>query len=302
VAPPLAVRRHRLAVDAPASGLVVEVDPARMTQVLSNILANAAKYTDPQGQLRIVARADARPEGRGDVRPEGRGDVREAVIEVSDTGVGIDPALLPRVFELFTQEAQTFDRSRGGLGLGLAIARTFVALHGGSIDAHSEGQGKGSRFTIRLPLVAAGARAGAPAPASPAALLLGEHTHPAGARRVLVVDDNVDAAEMLGELAELRGHTVRRAGDGPAALRVLEEFVPDVALLDLGLPVMDGYELAQRIRQLPGLAGIRLIAVTGYGQQSARDQTRAAGFDRHLVKPLQIQDVIQAIEGEPEPA
>jgi PAS domain S-box-containing protein len=285
VAPLLEERRHRLAVDAPPSGLVVDADPARMTQVLSNILANAAKYTDPQGELRIVARADA----------------GEVVLEISDTGAGIDPALLPRVFELFTQEAQTFDRSRGGLGLGLAIARTFVALHGGSIDAHSEGQGKGSRFTIHLPLAAAGAGAGAREPAPAPAALLGEHASPVGARRVLVVDDNADAAEMLAELAELRGHTVRRAGDGPAALRVLEEFVPDVALLDLGLPVMDGYELAQRIRQLPGLAGIRLIAVTGYGQASARAQTRAAGFDRHLVKPLQIQDVIQAIEGEPEP-
>jgi PAS domain S-box-containing protein len=280
VAPLVEERRHRLVVDAPASGLVVEVEPARMVQVLSNILVNAAKYTDPEGTLRIAARADA----------------GHSVIEISDTGVGIDPALLPRVFELFTQEAQSFDRSRGGLGLGLAIAHMFVALHGGSIQAHSEGKAKGSRFTIRLPLAAPGARVRE----ETAAPRLAERATPAGARRVLVVDDNADAAEMLAELAELRGHVVRLAGDGPAALRVLEEFVPDVALLDLGLPVMDGYELARRIRRLPGLGGIRLIAVTGYGQQSARDQTRAAGFDRHLVKPLQIQDVIQAIEGEPE--
>ena len=279
VSPLLQERGHRLTVEVAATGLNVDVDATRMSQVFANILTNAAKYTDPHGEIRVAARAEG-------------GDV---VIDISDDGVGIDPPLLRRIFDLFTQEAQSFDRSRGGLGLGLAIARTLVDLHGGTITAHSEGRGCGSRFTVRLPRASAGASArtqGSPSISGLAGLA------GVAAKRVLVVDDNRDAAEMIADLAEQRGHVVRRADDGPDALRVLQEFTPEVALLDLGLPLMDGYELAQRIRQIPRLSAIRLVAVTGYGQPDDRARSSAAGFDAHLVKPVPIEDVIRAIEAD----
>jgi PAS domain S-box-containing protein len=276
VSPLIEERRHRLTVDVAAASFVVDVDAARMEQVFANILANAAKYTDPEGRIEIAARAEG----------------GEVVVDVSDSGIGIDPPLLRRIFDVFTQEPQSSERSRGGLGLGLAIARMLVDLHGGTMTAHSGGKGQGSRFIVRLPRVADGLSAagdGRPASSAPTGR---------GARRVLVVDDNRDAAETLAMLIEQRGHTVRQAGDGPEALRILEELTPDVALLDLGLPVMDGYELARQIRKIPRLSGTRMVAVTGYGQPSDRDRSRAAGFDLHLVKPVQIEDVVRAIEGD----
>ncbi|HEU0030331.1 MAG TPA: ATP-binding protein [Kofleriaceae bacterium] len=271
IGPLVAERQHRVGVDVPTSGLEIDADATRMAQVLGNVIANAAKYTDPGGTIEIAAYRDD-------------GDV---VITVRDNGVGIEPEVLPHVFDLFTQEPQNVERSRGGLGLGLSIARTFVTLHGGTIEAHSAGKGQGSTFTIRLP-------AAASAPIAESAG--GGLDVPTRVRRVLVVDDNRDAAEMLTLLAEHRGHLARRASDGPSALRLLEEFVPDVALLDLGLPQMDGFELAQRIRQQPRLARVRLVAVTGHGHPTDRDRSRAAGFDAHLVKPLQVNEIIEAIE------
>jgi PAS domain S-box-containing protein len=264
--PLLEERRHHLERDVPPSGLVVDGDPARLTQVLANILSNAAKYTDPGGRVRISA---ARSGG-------------QATVRVSDSGAGIAPELLPVVFDLFVQGGRTIDRSQGGMGLGLAIVKSLVVLHGGSVSATSRGVGQGSEFVVTLPLVAADApvvrAAGTiPPPVAPA-------TQP---RSVLVVDDNRDAAELIAEALTAAGHEVRTAFDGPAALAISEEFDPDVVFLDIGLPVMDGYEVARRIRAHDGKR-TTLVAITGYGQEADRKRALAAGFDRHLVKPVPI--------------
>ena len=264
--PLLEQRAHALDVDVPREGLAVEGDPVRLAQVASNLLTNAAKYTESGGRVSVRA---AREDG-------------QVVLRVRDTGVGISPELLPRVFDSFVQGGQSLDRSHGGLGLGLTIVRSLVSLHGGSVSAHSDGPGQGSEFAVRLPAAAPGV-----------ADACGRHAGEAGTPRVdglrvLVVDDNADAAEMLAEALSLHGHETRVAHDGPAALRICQEFRPAVALLDIGLPVMDGYELAGRLRSLAGMEDVRLIAVTGYGQDTDRDRSRAAGFHSHLVKPLDL--------------
>jgi CheY-like chemotaxis protein len=191
--------------------------------------------------------------------------------------------MLPRVFDLFVQEGQSLDRSQGGLGLGLAIVKSLVRLHGGTVTASSEGPGRGSCFTARLPLVAA------QPPLSPSVSVVRPPTHqPASGRRVLIVDDNRDAAELLSEFVALRGYQVVVAYDGPSALQMVEEFVPHLALLDIGLPVMSGYELARRLKERSALRDTKLVAVTGYGQETDRSQSSVAGFDDHLVKPLDL--------------
>ena len=217
----------------------------------------------------------------------------EVVLSVRDTGIGISPEVLPRIFDLFVQERQALDRSEGGLGIGLTIVRSLIERHGGTVAARSDGPGKGSEFIIRLPLTQ---RADAdvdppPAPHAAAAAAPG-----AGAVRILVVDDNEDGAEMLAAVLDSRGYDTRVAHDASAALSVAAAFAPDVAFLDLGLPVMDGYELAAHLRELPGLAGVRLVAVTGYGQESDRRRTRDAGFDRHLVKPVDLDAIDAALK------
>ena len=270
--PLLEQRNHTLKVDVPRRGLRVDGDATRLSQVISNLLTNAAKYTPPNGVVTVCAAHVA----------------DDVVLSVRDTGIGISSEVLPRIFDLFVQERQALDRSQGGLGIGLAIVRSLIERHGGSVSARSDGPGKGSEFMIRLPLDGR-ADAGAEAkPALPAAAAPGP-----GAVRILVVDDNQDGAEMLAEALIGKGYDTRVAHDAPAALRVAAEFLPDFALLDLGLPVMDGYELAAHLRELPGLAGLRLIAVTGYGQASDRRRTRDAGFHGHLVKPVDI-DAIDA--------
>ena len=262
-------RRHRLSLDV-EEGLFVEGDARRLAQVLSNLLNNAAKYTPDGGVLRLRASRDA--------------DV--VTISVLDDGTGIDADLLPRVFDLFTQATQTSDRAKGGLGLGLAIVKSLVELHGGSVFAKSEGPGKGSEFVIHLPA------SGPPAERGAAPTRKGDRT--SSGKRVLIVDDNEDAAWLLTELLRAVGHEVEMALDGPAALGLLDGFVPDAALLDIGLPVMDGFELARRIRaRFPSML---LVAVTGYGQADDRAATRAAGFDAHLVKPVDIDDVTRVLE------
>jgi signal transduction histidine kinase/response regulator RpfG family c-di-GMP phosphodiesterase len=273
--PLLEQRRHELAIEVERSGLVVEVDPTRLTQVIANLLINAAKYTEPAGRVWIAARRE--------------GDL--IALHVRDSGLGISPGMLPRVFDLFVQEAQASDRPQGGLGLGLAIVKSLITMHGGSVAAQSEGLGRGSTFTIRLPAAHAVRASDAPAAleAAPAP--------PTRTLRVLIVDDNLDAAEMLAEWVQLLGYEVRVAPDGPTALELVREYCPDTALLDLGLPVMDGYELARRLRAQPGLAGIKLIAATGYGQESDRARTAQAGFDLHFVKPLDLQLLTQALAG-----
>jgi PAS domain S-box-containing protein len=263
-------RQHTLKVNVPRRGLRVSGDMTRLSQVVSNLLTNAAKYTPPKGTITLRAHHH-------------KDD--EVELSVRDTGIGISPEVLPRVFDLFVQERQALDRSEGGLGIGLTIVRSLVERHGGSVSAHSNGLAKGSEFIVRLPLesgTAAGDEMRLPMPAATQA------SRASGIVRILVVDDNEDAAEMLAGVLIGKGYDTRVAHDAPEALSVAAEFSPDVALLDLGLPVMDGYELAANLRELPGLAGLRLVALTGYGQESDLRRTREAGFDGHLVKPVDI--------------
>jgi CheY-like chemotaxis protein len=217
-------------------------------------------------------------------------DAGHVVLQVRDTGIGIAPDMLPRVFDLFVQEGQTLARSRGGLGLGLAIVRSLVTLHGGTVSADSEGPGCGSTFTIRLPQAALEAPlpAAGPCGAGPVAAAPGQV-------RVLVVDDNADAAELLAELLTDLGFETTHVHDAPEALVRAAQFRPDVALVDIGLPVMDGYELARRLSADPHLQGLRLVAVTGYGQHQDRQRSAEAGFHAHLVKPVDPEQLRQAL-------
>jgi PAS domain S-box-containing protein len=269
-------RRHTLRVAVPAAGLAVDADEVRLAQVVANLLMNAAKYTEPGGLV--------------EVRAESHGD--EAVLTVEDSGVGIAPDLLPHIFDLFVQGERSIDRSQGGLGLGLAIVKSLTELHGGRVEAHSDGPGRGRRFLERLPLAS-----GVPKPSETA----GEAGAFSGAvrRRILVVDDNRDAAEMLADLLSLAGHETHVAEDGPSALALAAKIAPEVALLDIGLPVMDGHELAMRLRQ-QSRRPLLLIAVTGYGQREDRERARAAGFDDHLVKPIDIEALRARIERGPD--
>jgi PAS domain S-box-containing protein len=271
--PLLERRQHHLQV-AVAPGLRVQGDPVRLAQVLANVLNNAAKYTQDGGHIEI--------------RGERDGDA--VVLTVRDDGMGIAREMLPRVFDLFAQETQALDRSQGGLGLGLAIVRSLVSLHGGTVSAHSEGLGKGSLFTIRLPALTEAPQTSARSPR----LMPGAATE--DALLVLVVDDNADALELLAETLEVVGYRTLRATDGPAALALVAKARPAIALLDIGLPAMDGYELARRLHATPGLEQLKLIAVTGYGQPSDRERSAAAGFAEHLVKPVSLPTVQAAIE------
>jgi PAS domain S-box-containing protein len=268
-------REHQFEVDvAPEDdGLWVDGDEARLVQIVSNLLVNAAKYTEPRGHITLSARICA-------------GQVE---IAVQDDGVGIEPDLLPHVFELFVQGLQGVERSRGGLGLGLTLVRTLVALHGGTVEAHSVGRGHGSTFTVSLPLVD-GAHKSSP-PAAPRAA----RAAPRARRRILIVDDNEDACMLLADALEAADHDVRTALDPKTAIVIAHEFQPEVAILDIGLPDMDGYELAARLREkLPG-AKVHMIALTGYGQESDRTRSANAGFAAHFVKPVDIQRLSDSI-------
>jgi PAS domain S-box-containing protein len=248
----------------------VRGDPVRLAQVFSNLLINAAKFTPIDGRVSLQLGADA----------------GMAVIRVQDTGRGIGPELLPRVFDLFVQGQQGIDRRSGGLGLGLTIVKSLVEMHGGTVRVDSEGAGLGSCFTVSLPLVD-----NAPVQASrPAPLEAG-----APGSRLLVVDDNTDAAESLADLLRMLGYEVRTAGHAQAALGLLDSFVPELGLLDIGLPDIDGYELAARLRADPRCQGLRLVALTGYGRENDRARALAAGFDEHLVKPVAIERLVQVV-------
>jgi len=263
-------RRQHLTIDVPHSGMRVDGDPVRLAQVVANLLTNAARYTPPGGAI--------------SVRAVHAGD--SVAIIVKDNGVGIEADMLPRVFELFVQGQRGTDRAEGGLGLGLTLARSLVAMHGGTLVARSAGAGAGSEFEIVLPSTSSSSAT----PKAPA-----RSARPVLPRRVLVVDDNTDAAEMLTDVLRAAGHVVAVANDGPAALALAAGFDPDVALLDIGLPVMDGHELAKQLRAAPGTARCRLIALTGYGQESDRSRSNAAGFEAHIVKPVVIADLLQTI-------
>jgi signal transduction histidine kinase/CheY-like chemotaxis protein len=273
--PLLEERSHTLTVNIPASGLAVEGDSARLSQVVSNLLTNAAKYTPAAGKVSVSA-----------VQENG-----EVVLRVLDSGIGIPPEVLPRVFDLFVQAPQAIDRANGGLGLGLTIVRSLVERHRGRIAVYSEGPGRGSEFVVRLPIAASAGR-----PRLDSVRVDLPRLPVPGAGRILIVDDNGDAAEMLSEVLRTRGYDTRVAHDGPKALEIAAGFLPTAAFLDIGLPVMDGFELAARLRELPGLDDIRLIAVTGYGQPADRERTALAGFDYHIVKPVDF-ELLQQVVG-----
>lgn len=277
--PMLAGRHQSLTLSLPQHPLKVDGDATRLAQVVNNLLSNAIKYTPEGGAITISVAHAARHAGD------------TAVLEVSDNGIGIDADLLPHVFELFEQGKRALDRTQGGLGVGLTLVQRLVQLHGGEVVASSGGSGQGSRFRITLPCLG---DADDPLPAEPGAQRL---PTAAVARRILVVDDNVDVVETTTMLLSLSGHQVRSAKDGLQALHVANEFVPDVVLLDIGLPLMDGYEVARRLRQTPQTAGALLIALTGYGQQGDRQRGKDAGFDGHMLKPVDPHALARMIAG-----
>jgi CheY-like chemotaxis protein len=251
----------------------VNADPTRLAQVIGNLLNNAAKFTETGGRIRLsVSR-----------------ELNAGVVRVRDEGIGIAADMLPRIFELFTQAERTLDRSQGGLGIGLTLVRHLVELHGGSVQAFSDGVGRGSEFVVRLP---------AAAQLGPSPRFVGGRRPGAGtSRRILVVDDNVDAAESLAKLLRISGHEVNTTYTGLTVADAVAEHRPNVILLDIGLPGLDGYEAARRLRAAPGGERLLLIALTGYGQESDRQRSREAGFDHHLVKPLDFAAFESLLEG-----
>jgi two-component system CheB/CheR fusion protein len=257
-------RGHALTVALPAEPIHLEADAARLEQAVANLLANAAKYTDPGGTVTVSAEREG----------------EHAVIRVRDNGIGIAPDVLPQVFDLFAQGERTLDRAQGGLGIGLTLVRRIVELHGGSVEAKSAGIRRGAEFVIRMRALPPGDDAAAvkvlPAPR--------EH-HPA---RVLMVEDNPDAAESLVMILELLGHHVRVVHDGAVALDAARANVPDIMLVDIGLPGMNGYEVARAVRADPHLKQVVLVALTGYGRPDDKAAAMAAGFDYHLVKPVDL--------------
>jgi PAS domain S-box-containing protein len=267
-------RQHEVSVALPPSPLFVEADPVRVEQVLTNVLANAAKYTDPGGRISIsVERAGG-----------------DAEIRVRDSGIGISEEMLPRVFEMFEQGRRDLARTAGGLGIGLSIVKSLTELHGGTVVAASAGVGRGSEFTVRLPLACEEKPGEAAAPVPIAA-----GGAPVARRRILVVDDNADAAESFAEILRELGHEVRVANDGPTAITMSADSHADIIFLDIGLPGMDGYQVAREIRKRR--IDTQLIALTGYGHESARAQSREAGFSQHLVKPPALEKIIGVLEG-----
>jgi len=277
--PLLDARRHKLTVQVPPDPLVVEGDVTRLAEAVGNLLNNAAKYTEERGSVTVRVEPHA-------------STVR---ISVTDTGLGIPPELLPSVFEMFTQIDHTLHRSQGGLGIGLALVRELAEMHGGRVEGHSEGLGKGSSFVLTLPLrpdLAAAAAAARGAAAEP-----GRAGEPGLPCRVLVVDDNRDAAQSLAAMLRLSGGEVETAHDGVQALRIAERFRPTLVLLDIGMPGMSGFEVARKIRARPWGASVRLVAQTGWGQDEDRQRARDAGFDVHLIKPVDYAALMELMTG-----
>ena len=257
-------RRHRLHLSMPGRDLPVSGDPTRLTQIVVNLLNNAAKYTPEGGEITLA------------VREEGA----NVIVSIRDTGVGIAPEFLGKVFDLFTQGERTLDRSEGGLGIGLTLVRRLIEMHGGTVTALSEGVGEGSEFFIRLPLLAT----------TPSQEDTGtgstETASGSSNVRVLVVDDNVDAATSMMMFLKIWGYDARIAHNGIAALEIAEIYRPHIVLLDIGLPLMNGYDVAERMRKIEGMEKVTLIALTGYGQDEDRRRAQNAGIDHHMVKPI----------------
>jgi signal transduction histidine kinase/CheY-like chemotaxis protein len=275
--PLLEARRHQLVVSVPPAGLEIEADAVRLTQVVNNLLSNAARYTPPGGRVAIT----------------GYRDGGAVVLSVQDSGVGIEPALLPSVFDMFVQGARGPDRAEGGLGLGLSLVRTLTQLHGGTVTAHSEGPGRGSEFVVRLPACVTLAPSRAEdEPARPAWL----RNANARDRRVLVVDDNRDIAEMIATLVTLAGYEAQTANDPSEALALAVTFRPHLAIVDIGLPVIDGYALARELQARLCDAPPVLIALTGYSQAEDKMRSEEAGFAVHLVKPVDAQRLVTVLD------
>jgi CheY-like chemotaxis protein len=258
-------------MDIADEGMVVHADATRLAQVVGNLLSNAAKYTMEGGSIVLEARRDG----------------GQARIAVRDSGIGIPAESLPNIFDMFTQVGRHPEQEYGGLGIGLHLVKQMTELHGGSVRAESAGLGQGSAFVIELPLVQGSASVDGPGAGKPAS---------AGQRplRILLADDNADAVELLRDLLEFEGHRVEVAGNGLAALAAAESFRPDVAFLDIGMPGLNGYEVARRLRAAPALAHATLVAVTGWGTREDRARSEAAGFDAHLTKPVEL-DALKAI-------
>jgi two-component system CheB/CheR fusion protein len=265
VALQMAERLLALEVQLPDHPLYVDGDPARLLQVFTNLLGNAAKYTEVDGHVWLTVQAEQ----------------SEAVVRVRDTGIGISPDRLESIFEPFFQEDSTVSRSNGGMGIGLALVRSLVRFHGGTVQAESAGPGRGSTFIVRLPLAACERRT---APRT-------ERSADISDMRILIIEDNANAREMLQAVLELEGHEVAAAGSGREGIELIEFQHPEVALVDIGLPDFDGYEVARQVRRNPDNNDVYLVALTGYGQPSDRQQALEAGFDAHLVKPVQLEEL-----------
>ena len=258
---------HNLAVSLPHEPIMVDGDRVRLHQIFENLLFNACKYTDPNGRIEVSLTSDA----------------TEAVCRIRDTGVGIAPEMLPRIWDIFAQADSASNRSRQGLGIGLSLVKKLIQLHGGSVEAFSEGLGKGSEFVVRIPILTVES---IPSAAKAERAANDREIHSGARWRILVVDDNTDAAESLQMLLGVLGHTVEIAHEGVTALQVAWAFKPDLIFLDIGLPGMNGHEVARRIRGELGMPNVKLIALSGYGAQSDHARSKEAGFDRHLVKPV----------------
>jgi CheY-like chemotaxis protein len=257
-------KHHKVSIAASRWNVYVDVDPERLVQCVANLLTNAAKYTEPGGEIHV----------------ETRDELHEVIVSVSDNGVGIPAELLPKVFDLFVQGERTLDRSQGGLGIGLSIVKRLIEMHDGSVRIASGGERRGTAVEIRLPLIEGD-------------VVVQKRTAElhAQARRILVVDDNEDAANTLAMILKLEGHEVDTAYSGAEAMGRIEEFDPAVVLLDIGLPGFDGFQIAERIRAQPRHRNVRLVAITGYGQDADRARTREAGFTSHLVKPVDFTEL-----------
>ena len=269
VEPLLREKHHQVSIVSGFEHIHINGDKTRLVQCVGNVLTNSAKYTNDGGEIKVRSAVDG----------------ADALIEITDNGVGISPELLPRIFDLFVQSDRTLDRAQGGLGIGLAVVKRLIEMHGGRVAAYSDGIGKGSSFEIRLPLI----EQSETRVAEPEVIQ-------ATPRRVLIVDDNADAADMLALLLQLDGHEVQAVYSSRDALERAQSFRPDVMLLDIGLPEINGYEVAQQLRAIPQLRDIRLVAVTGYGRSEDRVRARAAGFDDHLVKPVEAIELKRALE------
>jgi CheY-like chemotaxis protein/two-component sensor histidine kinase len=264
--------RHELTVDLPRETIWLDTDPVRLAQVFSNLLNNAATYTEKGGRIQVVAARQG----------------SELLASVQDNGIGIVPEMLPRVFDMFRQENPALERSQGGLGIGLSLAKGLVEAMGGRIEVRSDGPGKGSQFTVCLP-VADDSASERPHPAEPVAVASLDK------RRVLVADDVKDSADSLAMMLKLLGHEVHTAYDGKEAVAAAQSYRPDVAVLDLGMPKLNGYEVCRHIREQEWGKRICLIALSGWGQDEDRRRTEAAGFDHHLVKPVEVAALMRLI-------